>query len=108
MIVLPGDPKTTMYVKQISLIAGLVARPTVYFITSDHWRKVYAELEAQYMDALLDPKGPIPWRVKDEFKIGPLTVINSGIESQKTVNKMNAQTPGAIDFIERRDTFRIA
>ena len=95
-----------MFVKQVALIEGLLERETVMFITVDHWRKLYAELDAQYLDALMDPHGPIPWRIKDEFKIGRLTVVNSGTESQKTVNRINAETPGAIDFIAKRDALR--
>jgi hypothetical protein len=108
MIYLPGDPRTTMYVKKIGLIAGLVGRETLYYVTSSHWREIAAELDAQYLDALMDPKGPIPWRVSDTFKIGPVTVVNAGTEDQRVVNRKNADTPGAIDFIARRDALRVA
>lgn len=108
MIYLHGDPRTTMYIKQISVIAGLVERPTVMYITADHWRKIQAELDAQYLDCLMDPKGPIPWRVSDNFKMGPLTVVNAGTESQAAVNRMNRDTPGAVDFIAKRDALRVA
>lgn len=108
MIYLPGDPRTTMYVKQLGVIAGLLARPSVMYITADHWQKIQAELDAQYLDALIDPKGPIPWRVSDTFKIGGLTVVNAGTDDQRTVNRKNADTPGAIDFIARRDALRVA
>jgi hypothetical protein len=108
VIYLPGDPRTTAYVKQINLIAGLIERPTVMYVTADHWRKIAAELDAQYLDALMDPDGPIPWRVKDEFKIGPLHVVNAGTDDERGVNRKNRDTPGAIDFIARRDALRTA
>jgi hypothetical protein len=108
VIYLPGDPRTTMYVKQLNLIAGLVERETVMYITTDHWRKIQAELDAQYLDALMDPTGPIPWRVSDTFKVGPLTVVNAGTDDQRVVNRKNADTPGAIDFIAKRDALRVA
>lgn len=108
MIYLPGDPRTTMYVKKIALIEGLLERDTVMYVTSTHWREIVAELDAQYLDALMDPKGPIPWRVKDEFKIGRLTVVNAGTESQQEVNRKNWSTPGAVDFIAKRDALRVA
>lgn len=107
MIYLPGDPRTTQYVKKIALIEGLLERPTVMYVTSSHWREIAAELDAQYMDALMDPNGPVPWRVKDEFKIGRLTVVNACTESQREVNKKNWETPGAMDFIAKRDALRV-
>jgi len=108
MIYLPGHPSTTQYVKKLNLIAGLIERDTVMYVTSTHWREIAAELDAQYLDALLDPKGPIPWRVSDTFKIGGLTVVNAGTESQAEVNRKNADTPGAVDFIAKRDALRVA
>lgn len=44
MIYLPGDPRTTMYVKKIALIEGLLERDTVMYVTSTHWREIVAEL----------------------------------------------------------------
>lgn len=108
MIYLPGDPRTTMYVKQINLIAGLVERDSVMYVTTDHWCKIAAELDAQYLDSLMDPTRPIPWRASDTFKIGHLTVVNAGTDDQRTVNRKNADTPGAIDFVARREALRTA
>ena len=107
MIYKPGDPKTTRFVKQIALIAGLVEHETVMYVTSTHWSWIVAELDAQYMDALMDTNGPIPWRIKDEFKIGRLTVVNAGTENEFEVNRKNWATPGAIDFVAKRDALRI-
>lgn len=108
MIYLPGDPRTTLYVKQINLIAGLIERESVMYVTADHWRKIAAELDAQYLDSLMDPAGSIPWRVSDTFKIGRLIVVNAGTEDQRAVNRKNADTPGAINFVARREALRIA
>lgn len=108
MIYLPGDPRTTQYIKQIQVIAGLVERPTTMYVTVNHWRRIVAELDAQYMDALMDPNGPVPWRVSDTFRMGPLTVVNAGTESSAEVNRKNRETPGAIDFIAKRDALRVS
>ena len=108
MIYIPGDPRTTMYVKQIMVIASVVARKTVMYVTAQHWRLIAAELDAQYMDSLVDPKGPIPWRISSEFRIGKVTVVNAGTENEQTVNRMNEDTPGAVDYIDRREALRIA
>lgn len=108
MIYLPGDPRTTQYVKQITVIEGLLERETVMYVTADHWRRIAAELDAQYLDALMDPTGPVPWHVSDTFKIGRLTVVNAGTDSQREVNRKNWSTPGAIDFAAKRDALRVA
>lgn len=113
MIYLPGHPSSTKFVKQLLLISGLIGRSTKIYLTSKHWGMVMAELDAQYMDALVDPDGPVPWHSGgDSFAIGndpkKLTIINSGTDDQLVVNKLNRDTPGAVDFIERRDYLRVA
>ena len=109
MIYLPGHPSTTRYVQQLNLVAGLVGRPTTLYLTAQHWGWVMAELEAQYKDALMDPTRPGPWaNPKKPLQFGPLKVVNAGTDDERAVNRMNHDTPGAIDFVERRDRLRVA
>jgi hypothetical protein len=111
-IFIPGDPRTTSYVKKLSTIAGLLQRDTVMYVTSGDWTRLTRELDAQYSDCLMDPTRPAPWNTGSEFVIHQmgdcrLTVVNAGTESQLDVNKKNQDTPGAIDFIETRDRMRV-
>ena len=103
-----GDPKTTQYVQQLNMIAGLVEVPTIMYLTSTHWGDVVAELDAQYRGMLMDPTKPAPWDLHPNkpIKIGQLTVVNSGTEDQEVCNLLNHHGAEIAAFGARRDALR--
>lgn len=97
----PGDPSETRFVQQLLLISGLIERSTKMYVTAKHWGQIIAELDAQYMDSLMDPTKPAPWHGNRPMAFGidpQLLVLNAGTDDQLTVNALNHETPGAINF----------
>ena len=109
-----GDPKTTKFIPQLMLIAGLIECSTIMYVTSTHWGDLIAELNAQYRDALMDPTKPAPWdgdgRRAMQFgaKFPCLTVVNSGTEDQSVCNMLNEKPAEVANFGARRDKLRVA
>ena len=108
-----GDPKTTQFVKQLNLIAGLIEASTNLYLTSTHWGDVIAELNAQYRDVLMDPTQPAPWDLNPNkpMRFGAkdphLTVINSGTDDEQVVYLLNNEAPMVEAFGRKRDALRI-
>lgn len=113
MILIPGDPRTTQYVKTFQTISGLIERSSTMYLTAGDYAAVMAEFNAQYSDCLMDPDSPKPWKQRrDAFVIGAppnnvLTVVNAGTDDQAEVNRRNHETPGAVHFQERKEKLRV-
>lgn len=115
LIYVKGDPRCTKYLDQLRLIASLIDKSTVYYVTSIHWGEIIAELDAQYRDRLMDPAKPAPWDGEGgnrPIKIGVkepfLTVYNSGTEDQDVCNLLNDEPARIANFGARRDKLRVA
>ncbi len=104
-----GDPAKTSYVEQFWRLANAAAslpdelRPTQMFLKSADYQAVIAELRAQYNAPwhMTDPPYLI-FGSKAQFKVLP-----AGTEDQGVVNRMNSDTPGAIDFADRLKKFEV-
>lgn len=105
-IFIPGDPATTNYIQTLNTIAGLLERPSRMYLTSEHWTAIIRELDAQYMDLLMDPTKPPPWNSGRPIQIGKLLVVNAGTNNQAVVNLKNQSEPGAINFQARKERLR--
>ncbi len=113
-IYIPGDPRSTEFVQQLFLIAGLVEATTHYYVTSTHWGQIVAELDAQYRPMLMDPTRPAPWDtapnqpmrigIKDPY----LMVHNAGTDDEQVVYLLNEQAPMVEAFGKKRDALRVA
>ncbi len=107
-----GDPKTTMFVKQLYLIAGLIEATTHYYVTATHWGDIIVELNAQYRDALMDPTRPAPWDTapNQPMKLGAkepfLYVHNAGTDDEQVVYLLNNEQPMVEQFGKKRDALR--
>lgn len=104
---LTGSPLATNWIRTLEAQAAHVSRPTTRYLTAGEWGKVAAELDAQYGDALMDPTRPAPWHSQQRFLVGKLLVVNSGTDDRAEVNRRNREEPGAIDYKERVERFRI-
>ena len=110
----PGDPRVTGYLRKLKLIASLIERSTVIYLTSTQWGLLIAELDAQYgaPEDMMDPTRPPPWRLHPNrpFGIGrhdpKLTVINSGTEDERVCNMLNTKPAEVAAFGARRDRLR--
>lgn len=100
-IYVPGDPTTTQYVEMLWRLANAAAglpphqRPTHMFLPASDFGRIVSELRAQH-----DATGPAPGYLifgkNTTFK-----VYNAGTDSVMEVNRLNRETPGAIDFADR-------
>ncbi len=102
-----GDPRETKYVEKCWRLANVAAglpvdqRPTRMFLSAKDFGAIIAELRAQH-DA--------PWHMADPpyliFGKNPeFRVLNAGTDDEATVNRMNRDTPGAIEFVARTQQF---
>jgi len=103
----PGDPATTKYVEKCWRIANIAAgmpayqRPTRMYLSATDFGAIIAELRAQH-DA--------PWHMADPpylvFGKNPeFRVLNAGTDSEREVNRLNNETPGAVEFTARSRQF---
>lgn len=99
--VLEEDPTNTEYVLQLWTIANLIERNTQMYLSASQYGKVVAELRAQY-DAPTDNDPPYLLM----GKVPQLTVFNAGTDDEAAINRMNADTPGAIDFQAKKQKLR--
>ena len=103
---LPGDPRTTNYREKVWKLADVAAglpqqeRPTQMFLSASDYGRLIAELRAQ-CDA---PPGPPPpyliFGKNPQFR-----VINAGTDDEAEVNRLNRESPGAVDFEDRTKRF---
>jgi len=103
---LPGDARITNYREKLWKLADVAAglpvheRPTQMFLSATDYGYLVAELRAQ-CDA---PPGPPPpyliFGKKPEFR-----VINAGTDDEAEVNRLNRESPGAVDFEARSQQF---
>lgn len=104
---LPGDPRSTNYVEACWRIATTAAslpayqRPDRMYFSASDYGQIVAELKAQY-DA---PEDDPPYLIFG--KHSPFMVLNAGTDDMAVVNRMNRDTPGAIDFAERAKQFDV-
>jgi hypothetical protein len=98
--------------KLLLTIWGLVDVTTKYYVTSSNWGEIIAELDAQYVDQMMDPTKPAPWKLHPnipmKFGVKPpfLYVINSGTEDQRVCNVLNNDEPLSALFGAKRDRLR--
>ncbi len=114
IIYVRGDPKTTKFVQQLYIIAGLIEATTHYYVTATHWGDIIAELKAQYSspEQMMDPTRPAPWdQLKNVLKFGIndpyLMVHNAGTDDEQVVYLLNNEQPMIEAFGRKRDALRI-
>jgi hypothetical protein len=102
-IYLPGDPRETKYVEKCWRLADAAAglmvheRPDRMFISSSDFGRVIAELRAQYETPnTSEVPGYLIFGKNPEFR-----VLNAGTDDEAEVNRLNRETPGAVDFRAR-------
>lgn len=103
---LPGDPRITNYREKIWKLADIAAglpdreRPTQMYLSASDYGRIIAELRAQ-CEA---PAGQAPpyliFGKNPEFR-----VINAGTDDEAEVNRLNRESPGAVDFEDRTRRF---
>lgn len=100
--VLLGDPSETEFVLQLWTIAGLIERNTQIYLTATHYGQVVEECWAQYNA----PRNNVPpYLILG--KSPQLTVFNAGTDDVAEVNRKNRDTPGAIDFQDKKEKLRV-
>lgn len=107
---LPGDPRGTNYVELCWRLATAAVslpvhqRPTQMFLSATHYGALIAELRAQY-DAPFGAEDP-PYMIFGT-DARPFKVLNAGTDDLAAVNRVNRDTPGAIDFADRLQQFEV-
>jgi hypothetical protein len=102
----PGDPRTTNYMEMLwrlaDAAAGLPAhqRPDRMYLSATDYGAVVEELRAQHGASKTEAPGYLIFGKKATFK-----VLNAGTDDMATVNRMNRDTPGAVDFKARLKQF---
>jgi hypothetical protein len=103
---LPGDPRTTQYVEKCWRLANASAglaphlRPTQMYLSAQDYGGLIAELRAQHDAPEHETPGYLIFGRRPTFK-----VINAGTDDEAEVNRLNRDTPGAIDFEQRIKQF---
>jgi hypothetical protein len=107
-LVTPGDPRITRYNEYIWQLANLASAlplhlaPNRMFLSSRDFAALIAELRENHADESQHYADPtyVIYGKKPEFK-----VINAGTDDDVEVNRMNQETPGAMDFVARAQQF---